>query len=92
VNKGVHVYYSGWVHGVGFRFTAERAAASLGLKGWVKNTRDSRVEIMAEGKEAALNEFLQKMQSVFKTYIRDTDIEWSEAAGELDDFEIRFDD
>ena len=86
----MHVFYSGSVHGVGFRYMAERIAESLGLTGWVKNLRDGRVEIVCEGKEAALKEFLQKVETIFKDYIRNSDIEWSEASREFEIFDIRF--
>jgi acylphosphatase len=48
---------SGRVQGVGFRFFAEAAAAREGLNGWVRNTRDGRVEIRAEGEAEALERF-----------------------------------
>ena len=88
--KRLHAYYSGSVQGVGFRFTAERVAASLGLTGWVRNLRDGRVEIICEGKESALKDFQDKIGSVFKDYIRHCDIEWDEARGQFSGFDIRF--
>lgn len=90
MNKRLHVYYSGSVQGVGFRYTAERLATSLGLTGWAGNLRDGRVEVLCEGKETALKEFLQKISSVFKDYIIDSDVEWSKGTGEFDNFDIRF--
>jgi len=45
--KRAHVYYSGSVQGVGFRFTAEDLARQNNLTGWVKNLADGRVEIVA---------------------------------------------
>ena len=90
MDKSLRVYYSGSVQGVGFRFAAERAAASLGLRGWVRNLRDGRVEVMCEGNEAALKEFLAKIKSAFKEYIRDADVSWGEAAGKFAGFDIRF--
>ena len=89
--KSAHIYYNGMVQGVGFRFAAERAAVSLGLKGWVKNLDDGRVEVLCEGRERDINVFMEKLSSVFKTYIRDTDLEWSDATGEYEGFDIRFD-
>lgn len=91
MNKRVHATYNGWVQGVGFRFSAERAAASLGLSGWVKNLRDGRVEVVCEGRDADLKGFLAKIDSTFRTYIRSADIEWGEATGEFDGFDIRGD-
>ncbi len=90
MNKRIHACYSGAVQGVGFRFTAERTAVSLGIAGWVKNLSDGRVETMCEGDEAALKDFLKKIDGVFREYIRDVDVEWSEATGEFDGFDIRF--
>ena len=37
-----------------------------------------------------LKEFSEKINNIFKEYIRDNDIEWSEATGEFDEFDIRF--
>jgi acylphosphatase len=42
-------FVSGRVQGVGFRFFVERAAAGLGVGGYVKNLFDGRVEIYAIG-------------------------------------------
>lgn len=45
-----HIYFSGRVQGVGFRFQASWAAKRLDLTGWVRNLDDGRVEIpLAEG-------------------------------------------
>ena len=42
-------FVSGRVQGVGFRFFAERTAASLGVGGYVRNLYDGRVEVYAIG-------------------------------------------
>jgi acylphosphatase len=42
-------FVSGRVQGVGFRFFAERTAATLGVGGYVKNLFDGRVEVYAIG-------------------------------------------
>ena len=42
-------FVSGMVQGVGFRFFAERTAASLGVAGFVRNLLDGRVEVYAIG-------------------------------------------
>ena len=48
---------SGRVQGVGFRYFTEAAAAREGILGWVRNTRDGRVEVVAEGDAEALERF-----------------------------------
>ena len=89
--KRLHVFYSGRVQGVGFRFTAEQVALSLGLVGWVKNLPDGRVETVAEGEEAKLVLFLEKMKNgPMKPYIRSLTAEWERAKEEFHDFGIRF--
>jgi len=88
MKQQVHVYYSGRVQGVGFRFTAEDIARDLGIVGWVRNLRDGRVEVLAEAPQEALREFLGKINQYFSSYIRDADIEWQAATGEFRDFSI----
>jgi len=78
------------VQGVGFRFAVEQIAGNLGLTGWVKNLRDGRVEVIAEGDEAPLNEFLAKIKKRMTHYIMDSEIKWGEATGEFSTFEVVF--
>jgi acylphosphatase len=40
-------YVSGSVQGVGYRFFAQRTAFTLGVRGYVKNLFDGRVEVYA---------------------------------------------
>lgn len=88
--KRVHIYYSGRVQGVGFRFTAEDLARELGLFGWVRNLKDARVELVAEGEEDKLKELLKRIKGYFSGYIQDVNLSWDEASGEFNDFGIRF--
>lgn len=50
----IHLFVSGTVQGVGFRYATYREARRLGLVGWVRNTPDGRVEVLAEGKGDAI--------------------------------------
>ncbi len=89
--KRAHIIYSGQVQGVGFRYTAQDIAMSLGITGWVKNLEDGRVEIVAEAKEEDLNEFLDKISKGFLgRYIKDVELSWEKPVGEFDSFEIAF--
>ncbi len=49
-----HYCVEGRVQGVGFRWFVHREAAALGLHGWVRNTRDGKVEVKAAGTAEAL--------------------------------------
>ena len=44
-----HIYFSGQVQGVGFRYRATNAARANGLTGWVDNLWDGRVEMEVQG-------------------------------------------
>jgi len=90
MKKQIHVYYSGRVQGVGFRFSAEDIANNLGVTGWVKNLRDGRVEILAEAEEDVLKGFLERVNKYFSHYIQQVDIEWHEALGKFKEFGIEF--
>jgi acylphosphatase len=86
----IHVFYSGRVQGVGFRFTTEDLARELGAVGWVKNLRDARVELVAEAEESILKELLSRISKFFRNYIQDMDVTWQEPTGEFVNFGIRF--
>jgi acylphosphatase len=44
-----HFLVKGRVQGVGFRWFVHREAAEIGLRGWVRNTDDGHVEVVAAG-------------------------------------------
>ncbi len=88
MKKQLHVYFSGTVQGVGFRFTAREIADDLGVCGWAKNLRDGRVEVLAEADEKTLQDFLERINGYFGRYITGADVSWSPASGACKDFEI----
>ncbi|MBU1913485.1 MAG: acylphosphatase [Candidatus Omnitrophica bacterium] len=90
--KRAHVFYSGRVQGIGFRYTAQNIAENLGIYGWVKNLEDGRVEIVAESEEKNLKEFLDKIsKGPLGRYIKDMDVAWENPSKEFNDFSIKFD-
>lgn len=53
-----HVFVSGIVQGVGYRFTTANQANQLGIRGWVRNLPDDRVESVFEGVQASVEEII----------------------------------
>lgn len=49
-----HYLVKGRVQGVGFRWYVHREAGALGLRGWVRNTEDGHVEVVAAGEPEEL--------------------------------------
>ncbi len=52
----LHFLIQGRVQGVGFRWFVHREASELDLRGWVRNTEDGDVEVVAAGKDRDLAE------------------------------------
>ncbi len=61
--KRLHLYLSGYVQGVGFRWYAEKIARRVGVTGFVRNLSDGRVEIVVEGKPDCVAQFLKELES-----------------------------
>lgn len=59
MSERVHVWVSGLVQGVGFRYSAARQARALGLTGWVRNLPDGRVEAEFEGGPNAVDQMVE---------------------------------
>jgi acylphosphatase len=54
----VHLLIKGKVQGVFYRASAKEAADRLHISGWVKNTREGDVEVLAGGNEEDLRRFV----------------------------------
>lgn len=55
----IHAFVSGFVQGVNFRYYTQKKAKELGITGWVRNLKDGRVEVVAEGDKYAIEEFIR---------------------------------
>uniref|UniRef100_A0A7C3RM63 Acylphosphatase n=1 Tax=Dictyoglomus thermophilum TaxID=14 RepID=A0A7C3RM63_DICTH len=91
MKKYFHVYISGVVQGVGFRYFAYKWAKRLGILGYVRNLNDGRVEVEAIGEEEALKLFLEKLkEGPLGAIVEKVDVVWSdENINNFTDFEIR---
>ncbi len=57
-----HVYVSGRVQGVGFRFRTQQLARGLNLTGWVRNLDDGRVEMELQGQEEEIDRLFDHLR------------------------------
>ncbi|HAM38406.1 MAG: hypothetical protein A2474_05035 [Elusimicrobia bacterium RIFOXYC2_FULL_34_12] len=58
-----HIMVSGQVQGIGYRYFVEREARKIKITGWVRNLDNSDVEILAEGEEIFLEDFVNTLQT-----------------------------
>ncbi len=85
----MRILYSGHVQGVGFRYIAKTVATGFEVSGTVRNLPDSRVELIAEGLREELEAFRAAVRNAgLSSFVRDENINWSEAQNEFRGFEI----
>jgi acylphosphatase len=58
----LHFLIQGRVQGVGFRWFVHREASELELRGWVRNTEDGDVEVVASGSADDLAELRESLR------------------------------
>ena len=87
--RRIQVIYSGQVQGGGFRYTVKSGATGFDVTGSVRNLPGGGVELIAEGAKDELEAFRQAIrESGLDHFIRDEQISWAEAVGDLRGFEI----
>lgn len=85
----LHAIVTGRVQGVGFRYFVLDQGQRLGLMGWVRNLRDGRVEVVAEGDPTRLQELMVELRRGPRgAYVDDMSVEMLPATGEFDAFRI----
>ena len=86
-----HVYVSGRVQGVNFRFYTRQEALRLGLDGWVRNLMDGRVEAMFQGDEGSVNAVIEWCRrGPPSARVEDVQLVWETPKGNLSGFGVTF--
>jgi acylphosphatase len=89
MSERLSAFVRGEVQGVSFRWFVAREAFRLGLRGWVRNRRDGRVEVLVEGERALLETLVETLRRGPRpARVDDVDLRWEEATGEFYDFKI----
>jgi acylphosphatase len=86
-----HVFISGMVQGIFFRSETRNEAKKLGVKGWVRNLSDGRVEAVFEGEEENVKKLIEFCRrGPLGARVTGVDIIWESYTGEFRSFEVRY--
>ena len=85
------VIVEGRVQGVYFRHHTQETAFRLGVKGWVKNRRDGRVEAVFEGDQERVEQIIQWChRGPSEARVTTVHIHWEIYTGEFEDFSVTY--
>lgn len=86
-----HLYISGKVQGVYYRAFVQDIADSLGLKGWVKNLPDKKVEAVFEGERDLIEKAIAKCyEGPPYAHVTDINTIWENHLEGFTDFRIKY--
>ena len=86
-----HMFAHGRVQGVSFRYYVLKRSTDLGLRGYVRNLHDGRVEILAQGTQEGVQKLVDYVRnSPGLSYVVKLDINWEEPLNGLSSFRIEF--
>ncbi|AFZ15969.1 acylphosphatase [Allocoleopsis franciscana] len=79
-----HVFIAGRVQGVGYRYSTMDEAARLGVKGWVRNVPDGRVEAVFEGSRNTVETLIRWChQGPTAARVKEVEVEYEKPEGLL---------
>jgi acylphosphatase len=87
----IHINISGRVQGVFYRSSARRRALELGLRGWVRNLSNGRVDALVEGEEEQVEIFINWCRKGPPlAVVTDLKSKQETPTGEFESFRIRY--
>ncbi|MCL5256647.1 MAG: acylphosphatase [Chloroflexi bacterium] len=85
----LHIWVSGRVQGVFYRDSIRHEAIKHGIKGWVKNLPDGKVEAVLEGQRQALEEVARwAWHGPPTAVVREVKLEWEAYSGQYRNFSV----
>jgi acylphosphatase len=79
---------TGRVQGVGYRAFCAHEGSMLGLTGYAKNLPSGKVEVLAEGDEGALRQFVERLrEGPPMSHVSGVTFRWEDPTGEYSGFE-----
>jgi acylphosphatase len=86
-----HVFVSGLVQGVNFRWYCTQQARTRGVGGWVRNVPDGRVEAVFEGAEDAVRSMVEWCRvGPRHAQVRGVEVDWDEPPEGLHEFDYEY--
>lgn len=85
-----HLFISGYVQGVGYRYFVRSNASRLGLTGWVRNTDDNSVEAVFSGEKDVIEQMIALCRKgPFLAEVKDIEVKWEEEEEKFEEFIVR---
>jgi acylphosphatase len=85
-----HIWVSGRVQGVYFRWETRKQANIFGVTGWVRNKPNGDVEAVFEGEPQAVEKVLNWCrEGPEMAYVTGMELEWEPYQGEFHGFSVR---
>ena len=81
--------FSGRVQGVGFRYTTQNLALRYNVYGYVRNLPDGRVELVVEGPDCEVGDFLGSVHDKMAPYIKQMNESVDPPTGQYREFCIK---
>ncbi|MHC1610157.1 MAG: acylphosphatase [Candidatus Methanospirareceae archaeon] len=86
-----HVVITGRVQGVYFRYATREEANLRGVKGWVRNLSDGRVEAVFEGEKEKVEELIDFCHhGPPSARVSSVKVTWEDYTGDFKGFSIRY--
>jgi len=81
----------GMVQGVFFRYETQALAEEIGVRGWVRNTPNGKVEAVFEGEREKVDQMLDFCRKGPPgARVIDVEVKWEPYKGEFSRFNIRY--
>lgn len=85
-----HIFVSGRVQGVFFRQKTRQQAERLGVKGWIRNLPDGKVEGIFEGEEKAVETLVEYCKhGPSRAIVENVELKFEQYRNEFFDFKVR---
>jgi acylphosphatase len=86
-----HVFISGRVQGVFFRSETRHKAIELGVRGWIRNLPDGKVEAIFEGEEKSVKEIIEFCKrGPVGARVTSVNVIWESYSGQFVNFDVRY--